>query len=825
MGARLVAGLDGILKDQRSDDQSDPILASALSALGSGVIPQRRKNPTTGKFELVSYNFKVTATGGRVVSVNDGSALIEGQIVGQSAMVDGQIVATLSIPAADASLDRHDLVVLKSDVDSKGVVRSRGNAKQEDFEVIQGVAGAAGVKFTDEELNEVGKVRIAMVFVPNGKATVAQDDVFQQQYMTTVGQLQQQIKTLETDVETLTTEVSNTVQGAKQESDSLKTAVGALSNVPSLPAIVTLMNDTPAYADRYEATSTVIFQNILTGPIFMITAEPIPSMVTALASETALYETKLTAAIAAAQAAAHPDLAALQSIQTGSFSDLKTGATLYKAKLLALEEMGNLAAAIGDILARVTELESAPTVPQGLQDELDLLDSRLDVLEGGGASVTEAVSATKSVNFLNDSKGDSIGIAIGQFLQLASAFSPGTLFNEDFTAAVSTVMSEVNPQFGLICGGPGTPCFSVNLTTKEAVKGNTDGNNPIHINLLTPHGANLKVTYRHKATKSPTNLSTNQVVIGTTALRGSDGSAVEWTGGFLNIKGPGGVTVFSTQLFVQQNTLALDKYFDISLEVNIVAKTVRMKVFNVTDNVVQYDQTIVNLATLSQVGNIFRVETGFGLGADWRFTSGGTYYRDNLLIEETTPIASPWVLAGSASFKGLSLLDTESVIVKPVETKPAGTTILYDLVLDDGAVTVLNVAPNTLVDVSATKPDKVDVKVRMTTADGGTTPKLTTLGLEVRSSLTTAQIRDAMRTSLVDQVLADGVAIAATISLGATATEVVSVVAYDAATGAPIKLLSAGVDYSFDGDTGILTVLGTSRVGQKLNCTVHRGRL
>lgn len=158
----------------------DSVLAAPLAALGDGVVPVFRFNPMTGKFEAVPFNFKVSPTSppSMQVQINDGTALIKGQIIGTTKIVEGKIVGVVPISPADPTLPRKDLVVIKSSIDERGQVRQRAEARQTDFEVIPGTPSATPVVAkTDAQLNEEGKVRLAVVTVPPGATSIVAENI------------------------------------------------------------------------------------------------------------------------------------------------------------------------------------------------------------------------------------------------------------------------------------------------------------------------------------------------------------------------------------------------------------------------------------------------------------------------------------------------------------------------------------------------------------------------------------------------------------------------------------------------------------------------
>ena len=177
---KQIKDITGIVDEIDTKGESDPIKASAFMTLGDGVIPQEILNSGTGKFEVASFNFEIKPTSpiSLNVTVNDGTALIKGQVIGSSKIKDVQIVGTVTLTAGDGSNPRKDLIVVKTDTNVFGEVRHRGNAKQTDFEVIPGTPAASPVVAkTDAQLNEEGKVRLATVTVPTGATSIAVADI------------------------------------------------------------------------------------------------------------------------------------------------------------------------------------------------------------------------------------------------------------------------------------------------------------------------------------------------------------------------------------------------------------------------------------------------------------------------------------------------------------------------------------------------------------------------------------------------------------------------------------------------------------------------
>lgn len=177
---RNVKDIEGNILEVADTEEGDPISASAFSAIGDGVINQEVFNPTTNQFEVAGFNFKVSASAPATMNVivNNGSAIIKGQVLGSKRILANQPVATVILDAADPTNPRKDIIALKSTINEFGQVKHIGKPQQEHFCIIKGTpATTPVVAKSDATLNAEGKIRIATITVPAGATGINTGDI------------------------------------------------------------------------------------------------------------------------------------------------------------------------------------------------------------------------------------------------------------------------------------------------------------------------------------------------------------------------------------------------------------------------------------------------------------------------------------------------------------------------------------------------------------------------------------------------------------------------------------------------------------------------
>lgn len=745
------------------------IQVSGLESLDSGVVPADVLRVSTGLRERHTGNLKVNPAGGMQVQVMDGSALIGGQIHGKSTISPTKAVGTLTLAAADATNPRIDLIVVKgrtkdtSDPDLK-IIQGTGQLTASDLEVIAGTPAADPVPaFTDDQLNDRFKVRVASVAVRAGATSVLATDIFQREWQTSVGDLEKKIKNLQDQIDALAADVEETRKQAEVNSDNLKTAVNALPGTPA--EVVTFKAKALALVAEYNAVVFGLQPTLLVGDLSAL--EPGGAFVTpvcVLAAKVIDVEAALDAAIAATTGQTNTDLS---TIKTGSFADVKADAEFFKATVAELERLGNIQAEIGSLESRVATLEAQPTVPATVLDDIDDLQDRVALLEAGGAGVTEAVSFARAVNFPADKKGTGTGLQINTgIVSLAPTATPTTLYNQDFTGATANDPTVHDPN--ILSSGAEINLTELRLkddfaiTTTSNVTG-IGGAFHVTTKLSSAQEPNLKLTQVVEGASNPSTRSHSVQYLGTVGFLSSteDTSILLFPNSvdFHSIRiRKNGVDLVNQQFRVN-NSWTTSAFGAVSITptrieftVRTTVGTVELRIVRISDGAIIRALTMNLGSALAQVGSVLdraifgsarMISNGLSAPVETGFSA-----MDDLKVEQTdVSLVAPFTASGDETFTGIpsgKLTDIESVIVKPVEDKPANTAITYDLSLDNGATVLSNVAPNTLVDVSATKPDQVDVKINLSTTDTNVTPKVTALVVEGRTTKTTSQLEAAM---------------------------------------------------------------------------------